>query len=93
METEIIEYTLPAWTLPALMNGDLSGLEDSEIDVLDALHVEVDLHACGRHYHWSTKDDESFFSWNNDLQGLHGSQGSDVIEVNLVYIGTKKEKE
>jgi len=91
METETIEYVLPVWTLPALINGDLSGLEDSEVNALDALHVEIDLHACGRHYHWSATEDESFFSWRNDLQGLHGNQLSDVIEVNLVYMGTKKE--
>lgn len=87
METEIIEYTLPEWSLPALINGDVSGLEDSEIEALDALHVDIEQHANDRHFHWSTKNEDPYFSPYNDLQGKHGNQGSNVVEVNLVYMG------
>ena len=90
METEVIEYTLPEWTLPALINGDLSGLANSEIDALDALHVDIDQYAGNRPFHWSIREEDPYFAPCNDLPGLHGNEGSNVAEVDLVYMGEGK---
>lgn len=67
MKTET--RTLPAHWAPYLINGDATGMDDSEQAECDAYMEQERLPApvgCG----------ESYFSWRNDANGL----GADVCE-------------
>lgn len=56
-----------------------------------ALHADIQQHSNGRHFHWSTSDEEAYFSPCNDSQGIHGNEGSNVVDIELVFIGKDKE--
>ena len=74
-------YTLPTWALPALFNGDVSGLTDEEVKQIDDLERAARrAHGVG---HWSyNPEDEPYFSWHNDLDNL----GADVQAVDYVVV-------
>jgi len=63
MKFDHIEYTIGEHFLPALINGDYSGLEDSEIEQFDDF-----LRGAGADYpaassgHWAVEDDGENFT-------------------------------
>lgn len=67
-------YILPEWWACYLINGDASGLEDSEIAEIDSfcegLGSCVDV------------SEEPYFSWENDANGL----GGDVAEFTFIKV-------
>ena len=74
MEAEIITYTLPLYWASALINGDLSGLEENEIDELDRF-LERESNP-----YFVDVSEETWFSWSNDANRL----GGDVAEFKAI---------
>ena len=67
---EIVEYTLPAYWASALINGDVSGMEDDEIIQLDKFVDDVVIehgHAC---FTIADDDDEPSFTAYHDAKYL-----------------------
>ena len=77
---EIYQYVLPTYALSALINGDISGLEDSEIETIEAFERRViKRHGVG---HWEQQDkvilsDKSYFAPYNDIDGTLGNDCED----------------
>lgn len=82
MRTDTIEFTIPDFFLSALINGDVSGLEDAEIEAVDDLEEQA--RDCVKsegasHYHWSTRDDEEpSFTNYHDARGIGACNCVDV---------------
>jgi len=78
--------TLPAWSLPALMNGDYSGLSEHEAELVrkfDYSLVSSDKRV--NHYVVEVSEhSETYFAYENDLH----SKGDDVIDckITIVYM-------
>jgi hypothetical protein len=62
-----IEYTLPEFWASYLINGDASGLEDSEQNEIDEFLKNENLGFC------LSCSDESEFKWRNDANNLGGN--------------------
>ena len=75
MIQEINTYTIPAWALPALINGDTSGLTGGEEYALECFINDLG--------EWENlvfvDKGEPFFSWSNDVDGL----GAECFEVTI----------
>ena len=75
MLQKIDSLKIPAWALPALINGDTSGLTGTEENALEVFLLDYE--------DWGglvfDYQGEPFFSWSNDVDGL----GGDVYEVTL----------
>ena len=79
---KIIEYRLPAWSLPYLINSDPSGLSDEEIIKVDTF---VSRQLCQKGFDTfivTSPDKDSYFYWHNDIDNL----GDDVYDC-LVIVG------
>ena len=73
----IYEYTIPVHFASAIINGDYTGLNDSEEKELNSwLEARQNEHV--GQGHWCLKDfeQEPYFSWTNDINDL----GSDVLD-------------
>lgn len=87
-----ITYTIPEFLLPALINGDTSGLEDDEMLALDRL--EDSARECleshnARSCHWSPNDEYGSFALDHDAVGI---LACDCVEVDLVLVGAEEEQ-
>ena len=86
MTTEVIEWTVPAWMLCDLINGDNTGLTDTEDQATAYVEREAANISEGRraaHWHWSVPEDsESYFSHANDADLLAG----DVVDIEQVLM-------
>lgn len=61
---DYVEAKIPTWALPYLVNGDTSGLEDSEIAMVDEWWQEsADALPDGAHLTFDYSGDE-YFAWN-----------------------------
>ena len=76
-------YQIPVWALPALINGDTSGLSGSEESALEDfvyelsdLRMDEDAQISGLIFN---PLGEAYFSNRNDVNG----QGGDVIQVEI----------
>lgn len=69
--------TLPAFLAPALINGDVSGLEDRDMRWLEVAHEYV---APG---HIVSCEGESYFAWHCDLPGFR--LGADMLDYTVLY--------
>jgi hypothetical protein len=89
--TEVLgTYQVPAWALPALINGDYSGLSDSEEQSIEEFASDFNEACnCGDELpaHWSLAglifnpiDDAPYFSSRNAIDGL----GGEVYDVEVV---------
>lgn len=87
---EKFPYTLPTWAIPALANGDLSGLNDDEVEALDCLELAarwIRANAGAHLSHWEfSEDQEPCFKATNDLPGPLGRLGAEVEDVQLVLL-------
>lgn len=69
MKQTLEEYTIATYFLPALINGDITYLEDEEHEQLDKW---VDKVRAGRVGHWSVPDYEELDFARDDVTGLYG---------------------
>lgn len=69
--------TLPAFLASALINGDVSGLDDADMKWLEAAHEYV---SPG---HIVSTEGEGYFAWSCDLPGY--TLGGDVLEYVVLY--------
>lgn len=77
MEKE--KFIIPTFYLPYIFNGDLDGLTDEEIaDIQSFEHDCVEKYGIG---HFDTENDETYFSWHNDINSL----GSDCQDVYYIH--------
>ena len=72
-------YQIPVWALPALMNGDCSGLSESEGEAVDNFENQLLSEHQGLVYN---PVGESYFSTSNDID----DQGADVQDVEIAGI-------
>lgn len=82
MIEEIDTVKIPAWALPILVNGDSSGCTGSEENALEVFLLDYEDYE-GLVFE---AQEESFFSWTNDVDGL----GGEVFTVTI--LGHKSEK-
>jgi hypothetical protein len=75
MIEHIDTYTLPTWTLPALINGDADDLSGTDENDLEVFLLEFE------HYEGLVFEPkgEPFFSFKNDVSGL----GDLCVEVDI----------
>jgi hypothetical protein len=66
MLKKIGDYIIPEWALPALINGDNSGLTDKEESALDEFLMQFE----GFEGLVFVDSDTRFFCWTNDVDGL-----------------------
>ena len=77
------EYTLPSWSLCAIFNGDLSGLEDWEIEAINQLSDDIVKNLPnGCQYIWGDPSEPYFQYCGNDLTHL----GGEVVDIPLVIV-------
>jgi len=76
MNHETYQYVLPTYALSALVNGDVSGLEDCEIDAIEQFEqLVIKRHGTG---HWANESDgDSYFAHYNDIDGTLGNDCED----------------
>lgn len=65
MAFETIDFILPAHWAPALINGDVTGMEDDEIAILD--RIEMDFRN-GSPFTWQVMEDEPSFVTYHDAR-------------------------
>lgn len=86
-EIDWTDYKIPTWALPALINGDYSGLTDEEEDMLIRFEKQV-IRDAGKPGHWGVDDDEPYFSRNNDIN----RGGGDVVDAKYYVMESKEKK-
>lgn len=69
---DVTWYTVPAWAVPALFNGDVSGLTDTEAETVETFERDV-IAACDPG-HWEMAGELNWpeFETSNDIDGLAG---------------------
>ena len=72
-------YQVPVWAIPVLMNGDCSGVSESEGEAVDNFENELLREHQGLVYN---PVGESYFSTSNDID----DQGGDVQDVEIAGI-------
>ena len=75
-DDDLIEYTIPTWALGYLINDDVEGLTDEEIESVNKLIDKV-YKEFGNASFMLGNDDESVFSYSNDID----SSGTEVIKL------------
>jgi len=63
-----IEYKIPSYFLPALINNDESGLEENDIKELNAFYEKENFSGG----HWDCSEEE-YFSRFNDVNSMGGN--------------------
>lgn len=77
----ILEFTIPTWAVPALINGDYSGLEDEDEEKLNKF-VEKTVAKYGNAlFMLGDKSEETEFHYRNDIDG---TLGGDVTTLYLL---------
>jgi len=69
MEIEEYVYTIPTHFLSALINGDISGLEDSDLD--DLAYIQTELQQ-GVGYWGMPEEEDVYFSTHSDVNNGAG---------------------
>lgn len=87
---EEIPYRLPSWALPAIINGDVSGLAPHEIHSINDLQreaAELSAQNGASHWHWTPRYYIGIEA-TNDLPGAAGTLLADtqVVDLVLVYV-------
>lgn len=91
IKDRVIAYQIPLFFLPALINGDYSGLTDNEVTNLEAFEADCLKDVFTNYpdtisYHWSVDpDEESFFTAYHDMN--LDIRACDCREVELVILG------
>ena len=82
---ETIDFILPVYYASALVNNDFSGLEDSEVKLLNDF-INNGVKKYGQFWCLSADTENSYFSPYNDLPGMRNI-GADVC--NYIFDITK----
>ena len=69
-------FILPVWSLPALVNSDLTGLTSQEIEDVHKFELSI-LHSFGVGS-WEI-DNDQYFHHENDIQGTIGCDVVDAV--------------
>ncbi|KAE8546182.1 hypothetical protein [Marinobacter nauticus] len=87
MEVETINFTVPAWTLSYLINGDMSGYSDEEekaVIQFESNCINEAKKMGASNWHFSTvENSEPEFAYSNDVTG---SEGGTVEQINFVML-------
>ncbi|MFA5068172.1 MAG: hypothetical protein WC466_09115 [Candidatus Izemoplasmatales bacterium] len=80
--SDLIEYDIPEWALPALVNGDLSGLTEDDIQKLKKFTERVKISHGNANFLLGDidKDDNKGFLYRNDIDNL----GSNVYSLYIM---------
>lgn len=81
-KTRVETVSLPAFLASALINGDLSGLEDGDerwVETAEAYAAPGHYVSCGEH---------TYFAWRNDLPGFN--LGADCLDYHILYTDEKE---
>lgn len=73
MKIKLETFTVPVWSIPVLINGDYSGLNDSDIENIDQFISENNITGI------FGEISESYFAHKNDIHNL----GDDVVDVEI----------
>jgi len=85
IEKEFLEFTIPTWALPSLINADDSGLEDEDIEKLNKFIDRIHERYGNANFMLGDKSEETEFSWRNDIDGTLGG------DVTTLYLMPTKE--
>ena len=85
-DNDLLEFVIPTWALPSLINADDSGLNEDDIEKLDKFVKKVVKDYGNANFMLGSESDESYFSHRNDIDSL----GSDVTKL---YLKPTKEYE
>lgn len=85
---KIVEYRLPDWALPYLINSDPSGLEDADIEKVDRF-VAAQLARGYAQFHVTMPDGEKYFAHSNDIDGLGADCYDCPVIVDVIQPGCK----
>ncbi len=83
---KIIDYRLPSWALPYLINGDPSGIENADVEKVDAFVANQLASGC-RQFHVTMPEGESFFAHYNDIDNLGANCYDCPVIVDIVRPG------
>lgn len=89
-----ITYQIPSFFLPVLINGDYTGLTDTEVTYIEKFEHDVLKYVFTEYpdaisYHWSyNADTASFFTSYHDMDSDIGA--SDCSEIELVIFEDKE---
>jgi hypothetical protein len=73
---DILEFTIPAWAVSDLINGDASGLTEEDIEKLDKFTSETVAEHGNANFMLPNEEDMDLgFRWSNDIDNL----GSDCV--------------
>ena len=78
---EVVDFDIPTWALPALINSDYSGLNDSEIEKLNKFCDKTALEYGNANFSLGDQSDKHWFKWHNDIDG---NLGADVTKLYLI---------
>jgi hypothetical protein len=71
MDDELLEFEIPDWALPSLINGDDSGLENEDIEKLDKFVAETIKEYGNANFMLPSEDEMDLgFLYNNDIDNL-----------------------
>lgn len=84
MKTELLNtYNVPAFMLPAIINGDVSGMENREIEKMELWIDEINTLVERLGFSYCTFEvisEEPFFTYRDDVLNT----GADCYEVNVI---------
>lgn len=83
-ELKILDYTVPEFYLPYLINGDSSGLNEQEVTAVNQWYDHEFGNVIG---HFSFDNDiESSFHWRHDLSS-YGILACECVDIQFVVMG------
>jgi hypothetical protein len=84
VDSELLEFTIPNWALTALINDDISGLEEDDLDKLNRFTFETIAEYGNANFMMSDESEMDLgFKYSNDIDNL----GSDC---SLLYLRPSK---
>jgi len=76
---EVLEFIIPQWAVCALINGDLSGLDDQDIEKLKSFTDKTIKKYGNADFMLGEESENSYFRWSNDIL----NEGDNVIKLYL----------
>jgi hypothetical protein len=93
-KSDLVEYVVPNWSVPCLINGDFSGLNDEDEKSLDSFIEQVKNECGNAMFMLGDKSDDYGFSHRNDVDSYAGDVTTLYIMPNSSYAkgGSVKKK-
>ena len=70
---KVLDFIIPEWAICALINGDESGLNESDISILNSFIRQTVKKYGNANFMLGEKSDESEFRWSNDISNEGGT--------------------